>query len=237
MPLISDNPGRIDGGYTRLFGHPRLGQLVSQVQSAVIRTGNKLEDILQQETPEEMQAQLSNIITDVQGLSKDPLPPVQVVFEPKVPKAPGQPGGKGDIAVLDHQARKVRVIELKDGDVFDTKKSDGELSSLRKVADWITEKTGYEATYYFCSFNQDSKLAIAKGAKGRFGVENTMTGRELCAILSINYDKLRSEREGEQQENFNYFLTELVKIPEVNQRLLELLSAGGLPKIEGEGYE
>jgi hypothetical protein len=43
VALIEKCTGRADGGYTRLFGDPALGQLLSRVQSAVIAFGSELE--------------------------------------------------------------------------------------------------------------------------------------------------------------------------------------------------
>jgi hypothetical protein len=58
MARIADSRGRSDenSGYTRLFGVPRLGQLMSRVQAAVIRTGNELEKLLEDATPEHLRA-------------------------------------------------------------------------------------------------------------------------------------------------------------------------------------
>jgi len=65
---------------------------------------------------------------------------------------------------------------------------------MTKFADWISSKTGYSATFYFCSLNQDDKEAIVRGAKSRFDVSHAMTGRELCTILGIDYDVLRKKK-------------------------------------------
>jgi len=95
---------------------------------------------------------------------------------------------------------------------------------MTKFADWISSKTGYSATFYFCSFNQDDKEAIVRGAKGRFDVSHAMTGRELCTILGIDYDVLRKKRQSQQSENLGYFLSELLKISEIRQFIRKLLN-------------
>ena len=46
MALIEDRKGRDDGGYTRLFGDPLLGKLLSRVQGAVIASGTELERVV-----------------------------------------------------------------------------------------------------------------------------------------------------------------------------------------------
>ncbi|MCJ7533240.1 MAG: hypothetical protein MUO64_19745 [Anaerolineales bacterium] len=140
-----------------------------------------------------------------------------------MPGTAKQSGSTIDVAVFDHPNCNVSVIELKDGDTFDTKKSSGELDSMTKFADWISSKTGYSATFYFCSFNQDGKEAIVRGAKGRFDVSHVMTGRELCTILGIDYDVLRKKRQSQQSENLRYFLSDLLIFSEVRQIIRELI--------------
>lgn len=47
MAKISErNDGREDGGYSRVFGHRKLGALISQVQATSIAAGNELEAII-----------------------------------------------------------------------------------------------------------------------------------------------------------------------------------------------
>jgi hypothetical protein len=141
-----------------------------------------------------------------------------------MPGATGKRGGTADVAVFNHKIREALVIELKDGDTFDTKKSSGELESMTNFAGWIAQKTGYHATFYFCCFNQDDKEAIVRGAKDRFDVSHAMTGRELCALLHIVYDDLRRKRQSQQSENLKYYLAELLKISEVRQHVRDLLN-------------
>ncbi len=219
MPKIADSKGRPDenSGYARLFGNQQLGQLMSRVQATVIRTGNELEHLLEQETPSELKAGLADIINGQRSISK-----IQTVFKAKMPATDGTRGEVADILVVNHAERQALVIELKDGDTFDTKKSDGELKSMTTFANWLFEKTGYQTTFYFCSFNQTDKQAIVSGAKERFDISHAMTGRELCTLLSIDYDKLRLTRQKEQPENLRYFISELLRIDVVRNIINEI---------------
>ena len=56
MALLKETKGRDEGGYTRLFGDAKLGRLLSRVQSAVIRAGAELEQVI---------TSLANTIDDV----------------------------------------------------------------------------------------------------------------------------------------------------------------------------
>jgi hypothetical protein len=131
-----------------------------------------------------------------------------------------------DIVVLDHQARTAHVVEVKDGDTFDTKKANGELASIQAVAAAIAESTGYAVSFSFCCFNQEDKDLICAGAKGRFSKDQAMTGRELCRLLEIDYDALVELRQRDVADNLSYFLDELVAIPRVAELLREKLHGG-----------
>jgi hypothetical protein len=236
MARISDSKGRMDenSGYTRLFGSPQLGQLMSRVQAAVIRAGNELEDIIQQETPARLKSRLSEILMREPGMLGTERPEVEVVFRPQMPRTAQRRAGHADIAVFEHRIRRVLIVEIKEGDTFDTKKASGELYSMKEFADWIAERTGYDTTYAFCSFNQDNREAIVRGAKRRFDIEHAMTGRELCAILQIDYDVIRRRRRTEQPENLQYFIEELVKIPEMRELLRQILDREDVAEYQEE---
>ncbi len=209
-----------NSGYVRLFGHTRVGILTSRVHAAVIRSGNELEMIIQERTPDQYKADFGSVLAHQRNLL-----PIQVVFKPKKPKSVKKEGSHADIAIFDHAERRILIIELKDGNTFDTKKSSGELESLRVFSDWVVEQyqAGYSAQSFLCCFNQEDKNAIVKGSKKRFSVENVMTGRELCSLLEIDYDSLVAERKWDQPENLRYFLTELLKIPEVRAQIVEIM--------------
>jgi hypothetical protein len=64
MAKIEESKGRSDenSGYSRLFGSQQLGKLMSRVHSAVIRSGNELEKIIEAETPEKIKVSLDVIL-------------------------------------------------------------------------------------------------------------------------------------------------------------------------------
>jgi hypothetical protein len=222
MAKISETRGRKDenSGYARLLGNPELGKLISILHATVIRTGNELEHILEEETPIELKTDLNAAVNYNVGMNTAN---IQITFRPNIHGGEAKPGTTADVIVFDHEKRIAKVIEVKDGDTFDTKKANGELASMRVFADWIIKKTGYSTSYYFCCFNQDNKEIIVRGAKNRFGLANAMTGKELCEILHINYDNIRMKRQLEQAENREYFLNELMKIQDVRKEILAIL--------------
>lgn len=117
--------------------------------------------------------------------------------------------------------RICKIIELKDGDSFDTKKSLGEKEHLEEFSIKFGAKIPFVTEYYICSFNQEDKELIKLGFKGLFEYENIMTGKELCELLNINYEEIVEHRKKDMEDNFEYFIDELVKIPEVYESLKE----------------
>lgn len=129
MARIRETLGRSDGesGYGRVFGVEDLGVLISRVHATSIRNGNELEELLQAACPFRscgLEERLNQISL---GLSRRTEAYFQESLRTGDPPRPSQ----FDVVVLDNEQRAATVIEIKDGDAFDTKKSDGELDSLQ----------------------------------------------------------------------------------------------------------
>jgi hypothetical protein len=110
---------------------------------------------------------------------------------------------------------------MKDGDMFDTKKSTGELESMTIFANTIAKALPYRVTPKFCCFNQEDKGRIIDGSKGRFTLDQVMTGSEFCKLVGIEKSKIVEPRGREAQANLDYFVSTLLSIPAVRQLLAE----------------
>ncbi len=220
MAKISESKGRgnENSGYMRVVGSAALGQLLSRIQVTVIRNGNELEHILKQQCPFYSVGAKLGAIPNLLDASKQ----VQVFFSYKHERI-GETSIVGDVTVVDHSQKVVHIVELKDGDTFDTKKSSGELESITILAKALATKLNYAARVHFCAFNQDDKDAIVAGAKGRFGLETAMTGAELCDLIGVNYGQVRELRKADEAENFDFLMGQLLAIPEVKRKIEELL--------------
>lgn len=218
MAKISESRGRQDenSGYTRLFGNSEIGKLLSRVQATVIRQGNELEKALVLAVENDPSAE---------KLHWEPSPnsPAYLVGERAIvfdctvvdamPVNASKTKVKADLVILQAN-RSILVVELKDGDTFDTKKSSGELESLNKVRGAL-EALGYHVEIRFCAFNQDNKGSIVKGAKGRFTQDQVLTGRELCQLLGVDFDQFVDSRRKDQRDNLEFFITQLLGIPDI----------------------
>jgi len=114
--------------------------------------------------------------------------------------------------------RTCYVIEIKDGDQFDTKKSEGGRITLHAFVDDVVSILPFSFKIYMCSFNAPSREAVYHGLKHKFPIDELLTGRQLCDLLGIDYDEIREIRKEDQEDNINYFVDQLKNIQEIVKR-------------------
>ena len=208
MALIRDRQGRTDGAYTRLFGDPQLGSLISRVQSAVISAGNELEKLI---------IERANTIENVDEFLRQDIYPEGVFVATKAAtkkcKTIDAVSAEPDFVVFERSARRQHcyIIELKDGDAFDTKKAAGERESMHRFVSVIAPVVQFTITVHFCCFNRDDRHAIVDGFKRKITLEEAMTGREFCSLLGIDYDEIVRFRQGHADVNFRDFISYILR--------------------------
>ena len=239
MALIQNaKKGREDGGYSRLFGNSDLGALVSKTHATSISAGTELEKLISQThgslmTASQLGDWLGNQLAPGTYLIDKPLIRVHL-------KTVIQSSTEPDFIVIVIVDSKVFVIELKDGDTFDTKKVDGEVRAAKDFGALLhsfllTRKVSHKGLPYtvevrFCCFNQSDKEKIVTGLKGRISKKEAMTGDEFCKLIGISYQGILAKRAADQAKNLAYFLDELVKIQSIAHALaLKLQPAAPLP--------
>jgi hypothetical protein len=231
MARIADSKGREDdnSGYTRLLGLPELGQLLSRVHATVIRNGNELELML----AERCAFRATGLAQRLNGAFSLFAPPLEAFFGEALHVSDSDHMVAADIVILNHAAREVRVVEVKEGDVFDTKKVEGELASLQPLAVFLGARLGYRPQFQLCCFHQEDKAAILRGLKGRFQADQIMTGRELCALLGVSYEEIRRQREADVRANQLFLIQELWAIPQLRAAFEECMVREGRARREG----
>lgn len=225
---IREMRGRKDGnsGYSRVFNNVELGTLISKIQSTVISNGSELERIILAKTNniEDLndfidRAEVSNIKDGTYVCKKTILDKSKYVIIGRDDKKI-QP----DLLVFLVQKRRVcKIIELKDGDAFDTKKVIGEREHLKEFSEQFGSKIPFTTEWYICCFNQNDKNVIVEGLKHAFKPEEILTGREFCDVLGLSYDEIVESRTQDSEDNINYFCEELLKIGRVKDQLKEML--------------
>lgn len=211
---IVDTKGRKDGGsgYARVMQNKTLEKLLSRVHATVIRNGNELERIIVNKSNciEDLDIFIDNV-TEARQEDGVYLCNKKVLRKSNLKIKGIEP----DLLIFVVQKKRVcKVIELKDGDNFNTKKSQGEKEHLEAFVEKISPNIPFVTKYYVCSFNQNNKEEICKGFKGVFDIEHILTGKELCDILNIDYEKIVKQRAEDGKYNFDYFIDEVLKIEE-----------------------
>lgn len=222
---LKEQKGRKDGksAYMRVFGNEQLGNLISKIQATVISNGSELERIILSKT---------NTIDDLElfinnseaGIQKDG---IYVCSKKTIKKSKynvkdpvTDKGIEPDLLVFIIERHRVcKIIELKDGDTFDTKKISGEREHLITFSKEFGSKIPFRTEIYICTFNQDDMDTIKTGLKNYFKEDEILTGRDFCKILNINYDEIISLRMKDAEDNLNYFIDELLKIENVRSLL------------------
>jgi hypothetical protein len=216
MALIENRKGRDDGGYTRLFGDPLLGRLLSRVQSAVIASGSELEQFV---------IENANTLNDVDAfLDMDVIPEGVFVAPKKVlrkSKLINYADVEPDFVVFERKGKTHHcyLIELKDGDTFDTKKAAGERASLHRFMIAISPLIQFSTSVHFCCFHRETRAQIVEGFKRKITDKEAMTGREFSNLLGIDYAAIVTKRMEHQQRNFDCFMDTLLEIPAVLRAL------------------
>lgn len=120
--------------------------------------------------------------------------------------------------------RRCFVMELKDGDTFDTKKSSGEVNTLNEFARSVGSTLTYSTEIKICSFNQTDKQAIVTGFKQTVAEAQVWTGREFCELMGFDYDAILQERKSDAAANRSFLVEQLLNIPEIRQIAEEVLN-------------
>ena len=223
MALIQNSKKRRKNGeYSRLFGNKELGMLLSQVRATSIRAGNGLENIINHHAHLMMEEELEDF---TKGTLKTNEKSKFIITKKLIKKLTKFINCKKepDYCVLVLLENKAFIIELKDGDTFDTKKVAGEIESLNEFANKFKLKLEYQVFSKFCSFNLNDKKKIIHGLKGKISEEMAMTGSEFCELLEIDYPNIIEQRKQEAHPNLDYFLNKLAKIPEVKNILCKII--------------
>ncbi len=222
MALIRNFAGREDGGYTRVVGDPLLGKLFSRVHSTVIASGNELEKLIQDRV---------QTLPDLDDFLDWTDYPKRIFLAPKTTikrsKKIDTDGAEPDFVVFDAARHHCHIIELKDGDAFDTKKAAGELASMEKFRTHFSPYIRFSVSIHFCCFHARDRKAVIEAFKRRITDEQAMNGKEFCDLLTIDYDEILALRTQHQRENLAFVAAELLQIDALRPMFAEILADGG----------
>ena len=213
MKIENMKPKTTSGAYERVFGNKEVGDLITQIQATVISNGTELERMILSHCTQidDVDSFITSVTHAVQANG------IYVATKKVIKKSVHTvPGIEPDIIIfIVEQNRICKIIELKDGYMFDTKKVKGEKQNLELFTEKFGSKIPFVAEWYICCFNENDKAIIREGLKNEFDETHILTGREFCSILQIDYDEIIRQRHADCKQNLQYFIKELMTIDEV----------------------
>lgn len=207
MALIKERKDKTvtSGSYERIFGNKELAQLITKIQGTSIVSGNELEQLILNHSNTfvlKEVVEFENILNRNTDLKNGIyLVPKKIIKMSSV-KNKKEP----DFLVIKILENKILIIELKDGWVFDTKKSLSEYEQLINFQNDISKIISYKTEIYICSFNNNDKTEIYNGFKRKIPMQYIMTGAEFCEILSLDYNFIYNERQKHAKDNHIFSL-------------------------------
>lgn len=204
-------PKNSSGNYARLFGDEDIGKLITKIQSASIKAGYVLEEIITSKSKLLPEGDLDGFVDDCMSgkYSGIFLATKNMIRASKYHIAGHEPDMM--IFAVNNGRGICYIIELKVGAAFDTKKADGEKETLEVCRSVLGAKLPFITNFYLCAFHAEDKKEIITGLKGRFSEEEVITGRELCKILELDYDEVVGEESKFQRENIIYLTQKVIE--------------------------
>ena len=187
--------------FEKLFWDKQLAMLMTKIYSMANSTKNDLKDLIAKKIRK------TNYVA-IGGVNKD-----RRVF----PEIKNQREIEVDCIIWTIDGRMLIKIEEEYPDI---KKLAEELRQLVVVKDYLR---GRNTSIHFCNFYAKTNKEIEQETFGLLEKGMAMTGRELCGRLGIDYDEIIKEITKNQEESLNYFINELMKIPEINPKIVKKL--------------
>jgi hypothetical protein len=201
-------------GYYAVLGNEELADLLRKGQSTTIRNGNELEDIIANQVSfnkvcsinfEDLLNKINTNPTENFYISKFSLKKEVLVDNGIELK------GKKSISIdgLLYKDSVLYIIEYKDGDNLDTKKSQGEIESLSKISKLFTLFGIDNCPKLVLWRCDDVKNSSIKTTEHR---EYLTTGLDVSDILDISFTDIQEIRNRDQADNVLYFTEQVCKI-------------------------
>ena len=217
--------GRKDGAYSRLLGDEELGALISRIHATSISAGTFLENYIVSVAP-------SLPPNDIPKIFDNSLKEGIFLINKKIIKQyitiylNMESVIEPDYIIVDCIQHFLYVIELKDGDNFDTKKSKGEVQNLKTYSKALANKVPYpwKIQIKVCMFNQNDKTKIVSGFKSCITETEAMSGEEFSRLLSINKADIDKQRSLACEKNIDFVIDELLHISVVSRKIHQKLT-------------
>lgn len=217
--IRNSHPKQSGGGYERLVGNPNMAAIFTKAQSTVITNGTELEKIISSKA-----IAIEDLDQFIDECDRNLISENTYLCSKKVLKKSSYQLAGHEPDFIAFRVDKIKnichVVELKDGDSFDTKKSYAEKEMLEKFVNHLAPKIPFRTCFFICCFNQTDKDKIVAGFKNAFSISEIMTGKEFCDFLNIDYQDILKQRSADTLDNFKYVIEKMTEIPEVKETVL-----------------
>ena len=207
-------------GYFRLFGDRRLAYLIRRIHATVISNGSELERMICENTR-------ANGTTIADGTSCEDLIYYYQnhclgqttyfnklnVSKPSLIRAGLSLESKNKISVDGVWIlpdKSVLVCEYKDGDGFDTKKSDAEIKSLQKILKWMKHHGVSNSQAVMVLWNcPDLSTSSVKSKEAKPYLATADDFINMLPSGALRADKINEKRYGDREQNLNVIVNYL----------------------------
>ena len=200
-------------GYYNVFGDKEIAGLCRKIQSTTIRNGNELQDIILGEVSVQKldkKIDLDSLIELVESGATFYIANYKISKKQLEKKGIKLKGKENiDIDAIFCKDKVLYIIEYKQGDNLDTKKSQGEVESLSKISEFFQHyniETCPKLVMWICDDVKNSSIKTTENK------EFLTTGKEACDILGISFENVENIRKSDQEDNIDFLFEEFEKI-------------------------
>jgi hypothetical protein len=200
-------------GYYSVFGNKDIAEFCRKIQSTTIRNGNELQDIILNDvTTQKLKKSIDlESLTRLVNSGESFYLANYKITKSELKKRGIDLEGKKSIDVdgIFCKDKILYILEYKQGDSLDTKKSHSEVESLCKISDFFKSydiETSPKLVLWICDDLKNSSIKTNKHT------DYLITGRDASEILGISFDNIENSRKLDQPDNIKFFFEEVERI-------------------------
>jgi hypothetical protein len=191
-------------GYYRVTGNPDLTKLIIMIHATSIRNGNELVNVICEKYKGNLKLFKNEKFKNIGQFSQFVEDNKQGFIVNKLKIQINDKYTEIDLVILENNV--LNLIEFKDGDNLDTKKSKGEIDTLINAIDFFDKD--YKVKINFCCFNSDGNHQIKDNRVNDFFI----TGKVLSELFNFDYEGCIEHRKLDCLVNEKYIIDEFRKI-------------------------
>jgi len=204
MAQIKDANPKTPSAYLRVTDNPFLAEILQKSHSTMIRNGNELEDLIAENSNLNVSKNISISSFDPSDYEDQTL-----IHKFKIENQTSIKNTHVDFLLINPKNKSMILIEMKDGDNFDTKKATGEIDKLencqrhfnKTYSEWETK-----ASIVLWN-NEDITQASFKDFRAKNYIIN---GRTIQNTLGVKWDNIELKRKQDRFFNTKWLIRNIL---------------------------